>query len=153
MAFYFHYYSPWIKRQKRVYRPIIKKAIEHGLSEEMALRALTFNPAQFLGLQDKVGVLKEGAFANFIITSDKLFADNTIIYQNWVNGERHILEDDYDVVDIRGEYNLNVNQDIRTLKVNGELSSPKAEISYQSMADSVNANGDVVIRPCYESSI
>jgi imidazolonepropionase-like amidohydrolase len=133
-------------KEKKSFLANIKKAIEHGLSEEMALRALTFNPAQFLGVQDKLGVLKEGAFANFIITSDKLFADNTIIYQNWVGGQNNSLEN-YDVVDVRGEYNLNVNQDIRTLKVNGELSSPKAEISYQSMADSVNANGDVVLDP------
>ena len=47
----------------------VRKAIKYGLSEKTALRALTYNPANFIGVQDKIGSLKQGMYANFFISS------------------------------------------------------------------------------------
>jgi len=44
-------------------------AVRHGLSEDDALRAVTVNPAEILGVQDRVGSLAKGADADLLILS------------------------------------------------------------------------------------
>lgn len=88
--------------------PNIQKAIDHGLTEVDALKALTVTPAEFLGVSDKIGSLEKGKFANFIITSAPLFNSETIIYENWVQGNRFIANT-IDETDIRGEYNTHID--------------------------------------------
>ena len=88
--------------------PNIQKAIEHGLTEEDAFKALTVTPAEFLGVSDKVGSLEKGKLANFIITSAPLFKNETIIYENWVQGNRFIANA-IDESDIRGEYDTYID--------------------------------------------
>ena len=44
----------------------LRKAVDYGLSQEMALKALTSNPASLLGVEDRLGQLSLGAFANFL---------------------------------------------------------------------------------------
>ncbi len=63
-------------------------AIEAGLSEETALKALTYTPATLMKASKKVGSLKNGRLANFIITSGNIFEEKTKIYDNWVQGNR-----------------------------------------------------------------
>ena len=59
----------------------------------MALRALTFNPASFIGVQDKIGSLKQGMYANFFIASKSIFEEDAIIYETWSNGIKHVYND------------------------------------------------------------
>ena len=47
----------------------LQKAIAFGIPEADAVRACTYNPACSLGAQDKVGAIKEGYFADFLICS------------------------------------------------------------------------------------
>ena len=68
----------------------LRKAIEHGLSEENALKALTHTPAKMLGVSDRVGSLKKGHVANFIISSDNIFKEKTKIHHNWVRGKAFV---------------------------------------------------------------
>jgi len=68
----------------------LRTAIDHGLSEKQAFKALTETPASMIGILDKVGTLEKGKLANFIITSDSLFKKNTVIEENWVQGKRFI---------------------------------------------------------------
>ena len=65
----------------------LRKAVKYGLSEKTALQALTIIPAKILKMENKIGVLKKGAYANFIVTSGSIFDDKTKIYENWVNGD------------------------------------------------------------------
>lgn len=81
----------------------VRKAIRYGLSEEKALEALTKTPATTLRVYDKVGSLETGKLANFFITSGPVFQENTIIYQNWVQGNRYNINED-GWQDIRGTY-------------------------------------------------
>jgi imidazolonepropionase-like amidohydrolase len=42
-------------------------AVRSGLSEEAALRAITLNPAEILGIEDRVGSLEEGKDADIVV--------------------------------------------------------------------------------------
>ncbi|SFB85863.1 Imidazolonepropionase [Parapedobacter composti] len=69
----------------------LRLAIDNGLSEDYALQSLTEIPAGMLGLSDKLGTLEKGKLANFIITSDTLFKEGTIIHENWVQGKKFVV--------------------------------------------------------------
>ncbi len=105
----------------------IRKAIENGLSETSALKALTSTPAQLLKVDDQIGSLKKGMLANFIITSGKLFDEKTTIHQNWVQGQLFELQS-MDTRDFSGNYNLSVNDKSYNLEVSGEAGSHKSKI-------------------------
>ncbi|KQM75054.1 amidohydrolase [Pedobacter sp. Leaf216] len=97
----------------------IRTAIENGLTEKQALQSVTEIPASLLGISDKVGSLEKGKVANFLISSDNLFKNGNIIFENWVQGKRFIVNK-MDVSDVRGTYNLNVDGvGALTLKITG----------------------------------
>lgn len=104
------------------------KAIEYGLDKRTAMAALTTVPARLIGQENTLGTLKEGAWANFIITSGDYFEKETTLYENWVQGRRSVIED-MNTVDLSGKYELTV--DGRTYEVNiaGKQSEPKAEVT------------------------
>ncbi|WP_316826649.1 amidohydrolase family protein [Pedobacter miscanthi] len=97
----------------------IRTAIENGLTEKQALQSVTEIPASLLGISDKVGSLEKGKVANFLISSDNLFKNGNIIFENWVQGKRFVVNK-MDVSDVRGTYNLNVDGvGALTLKITG----------------------------------
>ncbi|ULQ52836.1 amidohydrolase family protein [Flavihumibacter fluvii] len=83
----------------------LRKAIEYGLSESKALEALTRTPATLLGIYNQVGSLEPGKWANFIITSGPVFNEKTIIFQNWIQGEKYALNES-GWSSSSGQYNL-----------------------------------------------
>lgn len=87
--------------------PNLRKAISHGLNEHDALKALTSTPADFLGISDLVGSIEKGKLANFIICSSAIFDPESIIYENWVQGNKFVINK-IDEIDIRGEYNTQI---------------------------------------------
>ncbi len=103
----------------------LRKAVKHGLSKEKALAALTTLPASFVGMEDDIGSLKKGSYANFIIVSDDIFNDDAKIYENWIQGKRFVQKE-IPEFDIRGEYDLKVRNTIYKLKVTGTPEKPKA---------------------------
>ena len=109
------------------FRSNLLKAIKYGLSKEAALAALTTVPAKTIGQEGKLGVIKEGAWANFLITSGDYFEEETTLFENWIQGEKKVLSS-MDVTDITGTYDLTVDGDIYTIEVKGEPESPKAEV-------------------------
>ena len=105
----------------------LRKAIQQGLSEQRALKALTETPASLLGMYDKVGSLEAGKLANFLIVSAPVFSEHAIVYQNWIQGNRYIVKAD-GWKDIRGNYTLTINNETHRLVIKGEASKPAAEI-------------------------
>jgi len=97
----------------------VRKAISYGLSEKTALRALTYNPANFIGVQDKVGSLKQGMYANFFISSKPIFDEDAIIFETWSNGEKHIYND-LSIPNISGNYQLTYGSTTNKLIINRE---------------------------------
>ena len=47
----------------------MRRAISFGIPEEAAVRAATYNPACALGVQDQVGAIKPGLYADFVVCS------------------------------------------------------------------------------------
>ncbi len=107
----------------------LRKAVEYGLSEQMALKALTWQPATFLHAESQVGSLEKGKRANFLITSGSIFKPETKIYQNWAGGKGYDVNLDKSLpANLFGTFNLNVGPDAYTLKITGKRDAPEAQI-------------------------
>ncbi|MCK8481465.1 amidohydrolase family protein [Psychroserpens algicola] len=106
----------------------VRKALEYGLSKEKALEALTVIPAKLLGKSSDIGTLQKGAYANFLIASGDIFDAKTIIYENWVQGHKTVLED-MNTKDIRGDYEFKLAGESYKMTLKGELSKLKSEIT------------------------
>jgi len=111
-------------KKKSDFMEAVRKAIDNGLSEEEALRALTHTPAQLTGADDVVGSLETGKVANFLITSGPIFDKGTTIHHNWVGGKPNVLKE-LDAVpqDIAGTYAMKIGNDNYTLTVKGDSPS------------------------------
>ncbi|WP_024768714.1 amidohydrolase family protein [Aquimarina macrocephali] len=105
----------------------IAKAIEYGLDKKIAIAALTTIPAQILGKSNLLGSIKKGSYANFLITKSELFSKDNIIYENWVQGRKNIVND-MNVTDINGNYELTVAGKTYDMSISGKPTKPKAEI-------------------------
>ncbi|MEP6749098.1 MAG: amidohydrolase family protein [Bacteroidota bacterium] len=92
-------------RDTKQFMTNLRKAIEYGLTEAKAFEALTKTPAALLGVYDKVGSLDAGKLANFLITSGPIFNEKTVIYQNWIQGEKYGVNE-INWNNIAGTYNL-----------------------------------------------
>ena len=103
------------------------KAIEYGLSKEDALAALTITPAKIIGQSGKLGEIKKGALANFIITSGDYFEKDTKIFENWVQGEKAVINT-MNTTDITGKYDLELDGKTYTLDISGSAEKPNAKL-------------------------
>lgn len=114
-------------KKKQEFLGNVRKAIENGLSEAAALRALTSTPASLLRMNNQLGSLKPGMLANFIITSGGLFEKKTVIHENWVQGNANKYKP-LDVADYAGKYNLSIDGNTFEMEVSGKPGSQKAKI-------------------------
>src|SRR5258706_1147597 len=115
-------------KDKKDFWKNIRKALDNGLTEEKALKALTQTPAELLGVTNETGSLKKGMLANFIVTSKNIFDKDNIIYENWISGKRYKISD-LELKDIRGTYKLNVGSDpTLKLRITGGFLQPEASI-------------------------
>ncbi len=105
----------------------LKRAIKHGLPPTKALEALTIEPARILKKSADIGSLQVGSQANFLITSGEIFEEGTILFENWVQGNRNVITD-MQLKDIRGSYDLLANGVSYKLLINGKHHSPTVEI-------------------------
>ncbi len=102
----------------------IRASVELGLDKNVALKALTFTPAQFINMSSELGDLQKGKIANFLITSGDIFEKETQIHENWVQGNRYVIQT-LTEIDLRGQYQLNMDgNSSNTLMIEGELSKP-----------------------------
>ncbi len=105
----------------------IKKALARGLSKKEALAALTTVPARILGKSAEIGSLKKGSQANFIVTSGDLFASGTVLYENWVQGRKNVIND-FSKKDLRGDYTLAIGNQRFSLAIKGTAAKQTAEV-------------------------
>ncbi|KQB37821.1 amidohydrolase family protein [Flavobacterium aquidurense] len=110
------------------FKPNLLKAIKYGFDKTKALEALTTIPAAILGKSNEVGSLKTGSYANFVITSGEIFDEKTVLYENWVQGTKYVVND-INGKDIRGNYDLTVGKDTYKWKIDGTVDAPKSEIT------------------------
>ncbi|HET7225336.1 MAG TPA: amidohydrolase family protein [Candidatus Eisenbacteria bacterium] len=76
-------------KDPKSFRANVAQAIQHGLSPDEALAAVTTVPAKLLGLGDRLGTLAPGRIANLTVTRGDLFGDKSTVREVWVDGDRY----------------------------------------------------------------
>jgi imidazolonepropionase-like amidohydrolase len=123
------------------FRTNLLKAVQYGFDATKALEAMTTIPASIIGKSNEIGTLSNGSYANFIITSGDYFDKKTVLHENWVQGNRYVVND-MTTKDIRGNYDLVINNETYKWKISGEMTSPKSEIT---TADNKKLNSKITI--------
>ena len=62
-------------------------AVKHGLDEMEALKAITINPAEILGIADRVGSLESGKDADLVFVKGNLLSYEAEVKKTMINGE------------------------------------------------------------------
>jgi len=70
----------------------LRRMIKAGLTEDQALAALTVNPAQLLGLFDRMGTVDIGKVANLVICDKSYFNEKTKVRYVFVEGVMYKIE-------------------------------------------------------------
>nr|WP_298999366.1 amidohydrolase family protein [uncultured Allomuricauda sp.] len=118
-------------KSSKDFKSKLMKAISYGLSKTKALEALTTVPAQILGKSSEIGTLQPNKEANFLITSGDIFEKGTILYENWVQGNRNIIAN-RNQKDVNGDYNLNVGGTTYKMSLTGEIGKTKVTVEQDS---------------------
>jgi len=123
----------------------LRKAMDYGLTETKALEALTKAPASMLGLYDKIGSLDAGKIANFLITSGPVFAEKTVLLQNWIQGIKNAVKDE-NWFDVKGTYNLiaNTNAGVRAFSLELKDAGVASFISKDTLTGKYSYDGKMV---------
>jgi len=77
----------WIT-DSRLFLRMGAMAVRAGMTREGALRALTLSGAEILGLADRVGSLRVGKDADFVVLDGDPFSVYTKVQQTWVEGRK-----------------------------------------------------------------
>ncbi|HSR49345.1 MAG TPA: amidohydrolase family protein [Acidobacteriota bacterium] len=70
----------------------VGNAVAYGLSPEEALRSITLTPAEFFGVDDRLGSVEEGKIANLVVTDGDIFEYQTQIKHLFIKGREVSLE-------------------------------------------------------------
>ena len=81
----FALYSGGIDRRADLIRAI-RRALDSGLSQDDALRAMTLSAAEIYGVADRLGSIEKGKIANLVVTKGDLFEDRTEVKYILVDG-------------------------------------------------------------------
>ena len=67
----------------------VKKAIDAGLKQEDALRAMTLSAAEIFGVADRLGSIDKGKIADLLVTKGNLFQDGTKVEFIMIDGKKY----------------------------------------------------------------
>lgn len=123
----------------------LRLSVKNGLSKEDALAALTTTPAGILQLEDKIGKIAPGYFANFFISDGDIFTDSTSkIIAHRISGEEIIFEDIHKH-NLEANYTLNIDDVYFELRVKGK-EKPKAEVLFISNSDTTSMKAQLSVQ-------
>jgi len=117
-------------KDAKTFRANLLKAIEYGLDKTKALEALTTAPATFIGQQTQIGSLNNGSWANFLITSGDIFDKNTVLYENWTQGNANVVNDK-NIIPINGNYTLTLDNTNYSLSLSGDKADTPSAVLKQ----------------------
>ncbi len=106
----------------------LRRMVRQGLDSSTAIAALTTVPAAMYRMDDRVGSLKAGMFADLVISSHHLLDPRNVIKETWVSGQRFRIGE-INPIDLRATYDLNLRSTILRLRVSGESDKPEADVS------------------------
>ena len=81
----FAFYSDGLSSPKDISKNL-KKALDAGLAPDAALRALTLDAAEILGVSDRLGSIEPGKIANLVVTDGDIFGEKTKVKHVFVDG-------------------------------------------------------------------
>ncbi len=74
------------------FRKRMHEAMQCGVDEDAALKALTTVPAELLGVSAQLGTIAPGKLANLVVVDGNLFDPDSAIRAVWVAGRQHEIE-------------------------------------------------------------
>ena len=83
----FAFYSGGVERPADI-RRAVKKAVDAGLANDDALRAMTLDAARIFGVDDRLGSLEAGKIANLFVTDGDWLAEKTNVKIVFVDGKK-----------------------------------------------------------------
>jgi hypothetical protein len=81
----FAFYSDGLSDPKEIFKSV-RKATDAGLAPDVALRAMTLDAADILGLSDRMGSIAPGKIANLVVTDGDIFGEKTKVKDVFVDG-------------------------------------------------------------------
>ena len=123
----------------------LRSAIQHGLSMDDALNALTLEPAKLIGVNNTMGSLEKGKFASFIIYNKNPFLESAKILETWMLGKQDIQGFDTNS-EIAGEYNLIIENKKLQISVKGNSDKYTGEITFSSSLEGITKDSTVNLK-------
>lgn len=105
----------------------IRKAVENGLPEDIALKALTTVPAKFLNLSKASGTIEPGKIANLVLVEGNIFSKDSRIKYVFVDGkrfeikEKKVEEGKAPQVNVSGKWEISLESPMGTMQFTLEL--------------------------------
>jgi imidazolonepropionase-like amidohydrolase len=84
----FAFYSDTIDVPRDLFKAV-KKAMEQGLSEADALKAMTLSVAQIYGVGDRMGSIEKGKIANLVVTNGELLQERPPVKMVFIDGVKY----------------------------------------------------------------
>jgi len=104
----------------------LRKAIQYGLDEKIALKSLTENPAKFINADKEIGALKKGMIANFFVCNGNVFSKESQILETWCGGKKYLINESA-TIKMMGNYAVKLKGfENYQLKIEGDISKPVA---------------------------
>jgi imidazolonepropionase-like amidohydrolase len=122
----FAFYSDGITNPRDLLKNVAK-AVEAGLPREAAIRALTLDAAEILGVADRLGSIEAGKMANLVVTDGDLLDEKTKLKLVFVDGRRFEVRESARPAEpprgnLAGRWSLTVNTPQGSQQVTAELS-------------------------------
>jgi len=89
----FAFYSDGLTGPKDIFKSL-KRATDAGLAPEAALRAITLDAANILGVDDRMGSIQPGRIANLVVTDGDIFNEKTKVKQVFVDGRWYPIHEE-----------------------------------------------------------
>jgi imidazolonepropionase-like amidohydrolase len=89
----FGFYSDGLATPKDIFKSL-KKATDAGLAPDAALRAMTLDAAEILGLSDRLGSIAPGKIANLVVTDGDIFNEKTKVKHVFVDGRWFVVHEE-----------------------------------------------------------
>jgi imidazolonepropionase-like amidohydrolase len=89
----FAFYSDGLATPKDISKNL-KKATDAGLAPDAALRAMTLDAADILGLSDRLGSIAPGKIANLTITDGDIFNEKAKVKHVFVDGRWFVIHEE-----------------------------------------------------------
>jgi imidazolonepropionase-like amidohydrolase len=84
----FAFYTDNLATPREVLRAV-KRALDAGLSQQDALRALTLTPAEIFGVADRLGSVEKGKIANLVVVKGDLFQERPQVQYVFIDGAKY----------------------------------------------------------------